>query len=54
MLCPPITSFKLVQKWAQAEIRVIPASSHLITDPGIKNAVKTAIKDLIKKIANDC
>ena len=54
LLCPPITSFKLVQNWAQAEIRVIPASSHLITDPGIKNAVKTAIKDLIKKIANDC
>ncbi len=52
LLCPPITSFRLVQHWPQAKIRVIPAASHLITDPGIKDAVKMAIVDLLKKIEN--
>lgn len=35
MVCPPIGAWELAQGWARAELRMIPASGHALTEPRI-------------------
>lgn len=35
MVCPPLSAWTLAQGWARAELRMIPASGHALTEPRI-------------------
>ena len=35
MVCPPLGAWTLAQGWARAELRMIPASGHALTEPRI-------------------
>lgn len=35
MVCPPISAWELAQDWAKADLRIIPASGHALTEPRI-------------------
>ena len=35
MICPPISAWKLSQGWGRAELRMIPAAGHALSEPGI-------------------
>jgi proline iminopeptidase len=43
LLCPPATSYALVQRWPDARIVVAPASGHSLSHPAVHAAVKAAI-----------
>jgi proline iminopeptidase len=43
LLCPPATSYALVQRWPDARIVVAPASGHSLSHPAVQAAVKAAI-----------
>jgi len=51
LLCPPATAHRLIAAWPDAEMRTIDAAGHLLYDPGIRDAVITAINDLAAKLA---
>ena len=46
LLCPPSTSAALAARWPAAKVRIIEGAGHMLGDPGITDAVKTAISDL--------
>ncbi len=35
MICPPLSAYKLAQGWAKADLRMIKASGHALSEPGI-------------------
>ena len=47
LLCPPSTSHALLAVWPEAELRIVETAGHSLYDPGITDAVTTAIADLI-------
>jgi proline iminopeptidase len=46
LLCPPATSHALAAAWGNAEIRVVDAAGHSLTEPGVQAAVTAAVNDL--------
>jgi proline iminopeptidase len=46
LLCPPHTAHALAAKWPDAEVRTIAHAGHSLYDPGICDAVMTAIAEL--------
>ena len=46
LLCPPATSHALAARWRGSEVRIVDGASHILYDPGIRNAVMKAIADL--------
>jgi len=47
LLCPVSTAHALVKVWPNAELRIVEAAGHSLYDPGITDAVTTAIADLV-------
>ncbi|WP_315833716.1 prolyl aminopeptidase [Bradyrhizobium prioriisuperbiae] len=47
LLCPPSTAHAMVKAWPDAELRIIESAGHSLYDPGITDAVTTAIADLV-------
>ena len=43
MICPPISSWQLAQGWRRAELRMIPAAGHALSEPGITAALVTTM-----------
>lgn len=39
MICPPVSSWRLAQGWKRAELRMIPAAGHALSEPGITAAL---------------
>jgi len=39
MICPPVSSWRLAQGWQRAELRMIPAAGHALSEPGITAAL---------------
>lgn len=35
MICPPVSAWRLAEGWTQAELRMIPAAGHALSEPGI-------------------
>lgn len=35
MVCPPVSAWELAQGWALADLRIVPASGHALTEPRI-------------------
>ncbi|MFC0240087.1 prolyl aminopeptidase [Rhodopseudomonas telluris] len=50
LLCPPATAHRLIASWPDAELRTTDAAGHLLYDPGIRDAVITAINDVADRI----
>ncbi|MCW5713212.1 MAG: prolyl aminopeptidase [Bauldia sp.] len=46
LLCPPATSFALAAAWRGAEVRIVEAAGHAMTEPGITPALRSAIDEL--------
>ncbi len=46
LLCPPATSHALAERWPAARIRMVEASGHALSHPGVFAAVRQAISDL--------
>lgn len=50
LLCPPETAYALASRWPAAEIRIVEGAGHLLGDPGVREAVTTAMADMLKRI----
>ncbi len=46
LLCPPSTAHALAAAWPSAELRTIEGAGHSLYDPGVRDAVASAIADL--------
>jgi proline iminopeptidase len=49
LLCPPITAHELAVAWPDAALRIVDAAGHSLYDPGIRDAVATAIAELASR-----
>jgi len=47
LLCPVSTAHALVTAWPDAELRMVKGDGHSLNDPGITEAVTTAIMDIL-------
>lgn len=50
LLCPPSTAHRLIEKWPDADLRIVEAAGHLLYDPGIRDAVIAAINDVAGRL----
>lgn len=39
MICPPISAWKLAEGWTRAQLRMVPAAGHALSEPGISAAL---------------
>ncbi|OCX61696.1 prolyl aminopeptidase [Thioclava sp. SK-1] len=39
MICPPISAWRLADGWALAELQMVPAAGHALSEPGITQAL---------------
>ncbi|MGB3315633.1 MAG: prolyl aminopeptidase [Albidovulum sp.] len=39
MICPPVSAWTLAQNWHRAELKMIPAAGHALSEPGISTAL---------------
>jgi len=46
LLCPHSTAFALAERWQNADLRIVEGAGHAMTDPGIMDAVRSAIAEL--------
>ncbi len=46
LLCPPSTAHALAAEWPAAELRTVEGGGHSLYDPGVRDAVASAIADL--------
>ncbi|MBD3785457.1 MAG: prolyl aminopeptidase [Sphingomonadales bacterium] len=46
MICPPLSSWRLSQGWARANLRMVPAAGHALSEPGISAALVAAMDRL--------
>ena len=46
MICPPISAWQLAQGWKRADLRIIPAAGHALSEPAITAALVTAMDRL--------
>ncbi|MEM8802236.1 MAG: alpha/beta fold hydrolase, partial [Pseudomonadota bacterium] len=35
MICPPVTAYRLTEKWRSGKLRLIPRAGHALSEPGI-------------------
>ena len=47
MICPPVSAWKLAEKWARAEIKMVPVAGHALSEPGI-SAELVRVTDLLR------
>lgn len=46
MICPPVASWRLAQGWAKCELRLVPLAGHALSEPGISEALVSAMNGL--------
>ncbi|ARJ69353.1 prolyl aminopeptidase [Paracoccus contaminans] len=46
MVCPPISAWDLAQGWARADLRIVPASGHALTEPRITTELVRAMQEM--------
>lgn len=39
MICPPVSAWRLTQGWTRADLRMVPAAGHALSEPGITAAL---------------
>jgi proline iminopeptidase len=47
MICPPTSAFNLVEKWPNAEIKIIPQAGHAMSEPGISSELVKITNELV-------
>lgn len=50
MLCPPHTAHALCRHWPEAELRIVADAGHAASEPGIRQALLRAVKDMIRRL----
>lgn len=48
LLCPPRAAYALSRRWGNAQLEVIPAAGHAMTEPGVFEAMKRAVDNLAR------
>ena len=48
LLCPPISSYLVSEKWNNSSIEIIPSAGHYITETGVQEKMIEVIEDLSK------
>jgi proline iminopeptidase len=51
LLCPPAAGHALAERWPDAELRIVEAAGHALSEPGIGKAVLAAIEDFKKRFS---
>lgn len=46
MICPPVSAWRLAQGWTRAQLRMVPAAGHALSEPGITAALVGAMNGL--------
>ncbi|TQS71307.1 prolyl aminopeptidase [Rhodobacteraceae bacterium] len=46
MICPPVSAWQLAQGWALADLRLVAASGHALSEPGITEGLVAAMDEL--------
>jgi proline iminopeptidase len=46
MICPPVAAWDLAQGWAKCELRLVPLAGHALSEPGISEALVSAMNTL--------
>lgn len=46
LLCPPSGTAALAARWPEAELRLVEAAGHSVSEPGVTAALRQAIRDL--------
>lgn len=46
MVCPPISAWDLAQGWARADLRIVPASGHALSEPRITTELVRAMQEM--------
>ena len=46
LLCPPSTTYALLVRWSDAQLRMVESAGHSLYDPGVRDAVIAAINEL--------
>jgi proline iminopeptidase len=49
LLCPPRAAFELAKRWPGAELEIVPGAGHAMTEPGVFEAMKSAVERLARK-----
>ena len=50
LLCPPAASYALAERWPRAELRLVEAAGHALSEPEVAKAVLAAIEDFKKPL----
>ncbi|MCB2135284.1 MAG: prolyl aminopeptidase, partial [Rhodobacteraceae bacterium] len=48
MICPPVSAWRLAARWPGADLRLIPAAGHALSEPGI-SAELVRIMDALRQ-----
>ncbi len=51
LLCPPAASHALAERWPEAELRLIEAAGHALSEPEVAKAVLAAIEEFKTRLA---
>ena len=46
MICPPGASWRLVEAWPRASLKIVPHAGHALSEPGISDALLGIMEDL--------
>jgi proline iminopeptidase len=39
MICPPVSAWRIAQRWEKADLKLIPVAGHALSEPGISAAL---------------
>ena len=51
LLCPPTASHALAERRPEAELRLVEAAGHALSEPDVGKAVLAAIEDFKKRLS---
>ena len=46
MICPPVSAWRLAERWRRADLRMIPVAGHALSEPGISAELMRVMDDL--------
>lgn len=46
MICPPVSAWRLAERWRRADLRMIPVAGHALSEPGISSELMRVMDDL--------
>ena len=46
MICPPVSAWRLAERWRRSDLRMIPVAGHALSEPGISAELMRVMDDL--------